>query len=80
MAASRLEDRTAAVRKYGAQLLVALLKNNPFGPALKLYHLLEKLREIRAEFPDDDEESVNDPSNGPVNEQVANEDQQNVGI
>jgi len=34
VAASRLEDKSSAVRKYAAQLVGALLRFNPFGPAL----------------------------------------------
>lgn len=79
MAASRLDDRTAAVRKYAAQLLVTLMKNNPFGPALKLSHFLEKLQEIRADFPDDDEEPVTDLADESVNEDVTNREEQNTG-
>lgn len=58
MAASRLEDRTAAVRKYAAQLLVALLKCNPFGPALKRSLFVTKLDEICSVFPDEDEQDA----------------------
>lgn len=54
LAASRLDDRTAAVRKYAAQLLSTLLRENPFGPALKLSHFNEKLDELNRNFPDGD--------------------------
>lgn len=43
MAASRLDDKAAAVRKYAAQLLANLLQHNPFGPALHLSHFKSKL-------------------------------------
>lgn len=42
VAASRLEDKTAAVRRSSAQLLSILLQSNPFGPALRLSHFEEK--------------------------------------
>lgn len=54
MAASRLDDRTAAVRKYATQLLGALLKHNPFGPALKINHFSEKYDEMCKLVPDED--------------------------
>lgn len=46
MAASRLDDKAAAVRKYAAQLMVNLMEHNPFGPALRLSHFKGKLLEI----------------------------------
>ncbi|KAI0560198.1 Condensin complex subunit 1 [Gracilaria domingensis] len=46
MATSRLEDKAVAVRKYAAQLLVALLQNNPFGPCLKRSHFEAKWKEV----------------------------------
>lgn len=42
ISSSRLEDRTAIVRRASAQLLNALLQTNPFGPALRLSHFTEK--------------------------------------
>lgn len=38
IAASRLEDKSAVVRKAAAQLLGTLLRTNPFGPQLKMSH------------------------------------------
>ncbi|CAN8063657.1 unnamed protein product [Agarophyton chilense] len=46
IATSRLEDKAVAVRKYAAQLLAALLQNNPFGPSLKRSHFEAKWKEI----------------------------------
>lgn len=48
-AASRLEDRAAAVRKSAAQLLSSLLQYNPFGPSLRLSHFKAKLQEFSTE-------------------------------
>lgn len=42
VAASRMEDRAAVVRKSATQLLVFLLRGNPFGPALTLSHFRSK--------------------------------------
>lgn len=55
MAASRLDDKAAAVRKYAVQLLANLLQHNPFGPALHLSHFKTKLNEVvgRVEGQDD---------------------------
>lgn len=65
MAASRLDDRTAAVRKYAAQLLATLLMENPFGPALKLSHFSSKLNELLSQIPDDsDHQDPSDTENG----------------
>lgn len=47
MAASRLDDKAAAVRKYAAQLLGSLLENNPYGPALRVTHFQDKLKGLR---------------------------------
>eukprot|EP00178_Gracilaria_changii_P009011 TRINITY_DN2677_c0_g1_i1.p2 TRINITY_DN2677_c0_g1~~TRINITY_DN2677_c0_g1_i1.p2 ORF type:complete len:1224 (-),score=198.84 TRINITY_DN2677_c0_g1_i1:2762-6433(-) len=57
MATSRLEDKAVAVRKYAAQLLTALLQNNPFGPSLKRSHFALKLKEVS---PVTDVENTND--------------------
>lgn len=46
IASSRLEDRTAAVRRAAAQLLCAMLQSNPYGPALRLTLFRSKLREF----------------------------------
>lgn len=46
MAASRLDDKAAAVRKYAAQLLANLLQHNPFGPALLLSHFRAKREKV----------------------------------
>jgi condensin complex subunit 1 len=51
-ASSRLEDKTSAVRRAAAQLLSALLRANPFGPALRLSHFQAK----HSEFCCDDQE------------------------
>lgn len=52
MAASRLDDKTAAVRKYASQLLSSLLQANPFGPELRKSHYQEKLDDILKGDPD----------------------------
>lgn len=49
MAAARLDDKTAAVRKYATQLLGSLLTNNPFGPALLKSHFQRKLTEVQGD-------------------------------
>lgn len=47
VAASRLDDKGAVVRKAAAQLLGTLLRTNPFGPQLKLSHFEAKLEQER---------------------------------
>lgn len=46
VASSRLEDKTAAVRRAAAQLLCAMLQSNPYGPALRLSQFKEKLEQL----------------------------------
>lgn len=61
MAASRLDDKTAAVRKYATQLLGALLHNNPFGPALHKSHFEVKLAAVRGDEPGEAEANAEEP-------------------
>jgi condensin complex subunit 1 len=56
VAASRLEDKTAAVRRAAAQLLSSLLRANPFGPALRLSHFRSKYAEFTT--PDGGEDDI----------------------
>lgn len=95
MAASRLDDRTAAVRKYAAQLLTTLLVENPFGPALRLSHFKSKLESLLAQYPDandknssdntesnaEDNGKVSQPENGIISEPhcVSDGDDESVG-
>lgn len=60
MAASRLDDKTAAVRKYAAQLLKSLLLHNPFGPSLNLTHFKTKLDEMHQHLDDVAEEQLDE--------------------
>lgn len=78
MAASRLDDRTAAVRKYAAQLLATLLVENPFGPALKLSHFSSKLEELLAQLSNDkDRQDPTGMENGA--ESIQNDLESNAG-
>ncbi|CDF39464.1 unnamed protein product [Chondrus crispus] len=82
MAASRLDDRTAAVRKYATQLLGALLRNNPFGPGLQKSHFEAKLEEIRSLAPiaeQDTKVTSKVPENSPedVSSEVSGIDKEN---
>lgn len=49
VASSRLDDRTAAVRRSAAHLLCQMLKSNPYGPALRLSQFRAKLQECGGE-------------------------------
>lgn len=78
MAASRLDDKTAVVRKYATQLLGALLRNNPFGPALHKSHFQAKLAELGGEEPEMSEVSaeVSKESSADAQQEKASSDQE----
>lgn len=60
VASSRLEDRTAAVRRSAAQLLCQMLKSNPYGPTLRLSQFRAKLQEYGGEPEDTRTSGKND--------------------
>ncbi|KAH3732689.1 condensin-2 complex subunit D3 [Pelomyxa schiedti] len=48
MTCGRLQDKISAVRKSAVQLLISLLKWNPYGPTLKLSEFRKKIEEYNA--------------------------------
>ena len=62
LAAGRLDDKAAAVRKAAAILMTALLQNNPFGPVLKGDQFREKLKQF-TEQEEEEEEVEKDIAN-----------------
>ncbi|KAK9041417.1 hypothetical protein V6N11_016519 [Hibiscus sabdariffa] len=84
VAAGRLEDKSAIVRKSALNLLIMMLQHNPFGPQLRiasfqatLEQYKKKLNELEpvksAEGMSDDVPSDNDLSNGEVDNGNAEE-------
>lgn len=77
VASSRLEDKTAAVRRSAAQLLCALLQSNPFGPALRLSHFKAKLAEVggfQEEAEEEAGEKADEKENGSIASSSAEDD------
>ncbi|KAK4839260.1 hypothetical protein QYF36_020465 [Acer negundo] len=71
VAAGRLEDKSAIVRKSALNLLIMMLQHNPFGPQLRidsfqatLEQYKKKLNELEPEIPSESVTSDNDACNG----------------
>ncbi|XP_020961061.1 condensin complex subunit 1 [Arachis ipaensis] len=61
VAAGRLEDKSAIVRKYALNLLINMLQHNPFGPQLRissfeatLEQYKKKIKELEPDMPTED--------------------------
>lgn len=83
VAAGRLEDKTAMVRKSALNLLITMLQHNPFGPQLRVGAFeatLEKYKEklTGLEHPCSQSQDVEKDDGEVVNEQVAEVQQESV--
>ncbi|MFS7943327.1 putative armadillo-like helical, condensin complex subunit 1 [Helianthus anomalus] len=85
VAAGRLEDKSAIVRKSALSLLIMMLQHNPFGPQLRVASFEATLKEYTKKLnelePNRSSESVLDASHlDRVDSDTGNEDGDNDGV